>query len=87
MNPDEMKTSSPTDLAQHIEAVVDDPILALSAIGALRGWLDQREATVVKMARSEGFSWQGIATAVGRSKQAVWEKYQSPADPSDIINS
>ena len=78
--------ASPTALVQHIEPVVDDPVLALSAIGALRGWLDRREATVVKMARHEGFSWQSIATAVGRSKQAVWEKYQNPADPSYMID-
>jgi len=76
----------PHGLVHHIETPVDDPLLALSAMGALRGWLDKREAAVVKMARHEGFSWQGIATAVGRSKQAVWEKYQNPADPSDIIN-
>jgi len=75
----------PSVLAQLIEENTDDPPLALSAIGALRRWLDGLEEDLVNKARIEGLSWHGIGTYLGRSKQAVWEKYRDP-DPRDTIN-
>ena len=36
------------------------------------------EEDLVNKARVEGWSWFGIAEALGRSRQAVWEKYQRP---------
>ena len=74
---------SPHELLHHAEEPVHDPTLALAAIGALRKWLEEREETLIRAARSDGHSWQGIATFLGRSKQAVWEKYRNPADSSD----
>jgi hypothetical protein len=62
----------------------DDPIIALEAIGNVRRWLDQREYHFVTAAREEGRSWQGIGEALGRSRQAVWQRYRNPSDPSDV---
>jgi glycyl-tRNA synthetase alpha subunit len=76
----------PHGLVHHIEGNTEDPSLALAAIGALRVWLDKMEVDTVYMARIEGLSWQGIATMLRRSKQAVWEKYRNPGDSSDTVN-
>jgi hypothetical protein len=64
----------------------DNPFDALTAISVLRRWLDLREFEMVRIAREEGVSWHGIAGALGRSKQAVWERFRNPLDPSDRID-
>jgi hypothetical protein len=76
----------PSTLVAHVEENTDDPRVALSAIGVLRSWLDEMEEDLVNKARIEGLSWFGIGTLLGRSKQAVWEKYRDPIDPRDNPN-
>ena len=79
-----MAKAKDTDPGVLVQLVGDtNPTLALSAVGALRVWLDEVEGPLVSRARDEGHSWHGIATALRRTKQGVWEKYRNPADSSD----
>ena len=75
------KDTDPGVLVQLVEDT--DPTLALSAVGSLHRWLDEVEGPLVRRARHEGHSWHGIAIALGRTKQGVWERYRNPADSSD----
>jgi hypothetical protein len=59
-----------------------DPFLDLERVGVLRLWLDDIEEELVLKARVEGMSWAEIGSNLGRSKQAVWEKYRDPQDGS-----
>ena len=68
-----------------IESSPRDPIQALTAVGELRRWLAMQEQHFVALAREEGFSWSGIAGALGQSSQSVSERYGS-ADPGDIVS-
>jgi hypothetical protein len=71
------------ELLRRIRDEPGDPTVSLSAIREIRTWLDIRELHFVERARSEGLSWHGIAKHLGRSKQAVWERYRNPSDSSD----
>lgn len=53
----------------------DDPLVALRAVRQLRLEVERREASLVRVARTRGFGWQMIATALGVSRQAVHKKY------------
>lgn len=54
-----------------------DPKSALSAMGILQHWLAKREESLVQEARVKGASWADIARLLGRSRQAVWERYRA----------
>lgn len=57
-------------------AAEPDPAVALPALRLLREWADQREGAVVSAAREAGWSWGAIASALGRSRQGLWERYR-----------
>lgn len=54
----------------------------LQALSYLRDQVERivelEEADIVEAARKEGVSWSEIATALGRTKQAVWKQYANP---------
>ncbi len=52
-----------------------DPAVGLRAVVALRRLLEELERLHVDSARDQGWSWQGIATALGVSRQSVHEKH------------
>lgn len=52
-----------------------DPEVGLRAVAALRRLVEQLEDLQVANARSAGWSWAEIATALGVSKQAVHKKH------------
>ena len=52
-----------------------DPRTGLRAVRALRRLLEHLEATQVRRARDEGWSWQEIANALDVSRQAVHKKH------------
>jgi hypothetical protein len=54
-----------------------DPENALAALGVLQHWLAKREEGLVHEARDKGASWGDIARLLGRSRQAVWERYRA----------
>jgi hypothetical protein len=60
----------------------EDPLPTLEAIGFLQRWLSEMEDDFVLKAVAEGHTWAQIGKALGRSKQAVWEKHHDPQDTS-----
>lgn len=52
-----------------------DPAVGLRAVAALRRLVEQLEDLQVASARTHGWSWAEIATALGVSKQAVHKKH------------
>jgi hypothetical protein len=52
-----------------------DPAVGLQAVRALRRLEERLEGIHVANARAKGWSWQGIADALGVSRQAVHQKY------------
>jgi hypothetical protein len=62
-------------------AAHDDPEIGLAAVVALRQLLDQLEALQVASARSHGWTWERIATALGITRQSVHKKYATRRRP------
>ena len=58
-----------------------DPEVSLRAVAALRGLLEVLEALQVDNARTQGWSWQQIASRLGVTKQAVHQKH-GPRSPT-----
>lgn len=54
----------------------DNPLSALTEIAGRRRELDSEEYLLVLQARAAGVTWQGIAAALGVSKQAVHKKFR-----------
>ncbi len=54
----------------------DDPALGLRAVRSLRELADRLETLQVEHARSLGWSWQEVASALGVTRQAVHKKYR-----------
>ena len=65
------------DVAVELAGKVDsrDPAEGLRAVAALGRLLERLEALHVANARSQGWSWQAIADALGVTKQTVHRKH------------
>ena len=65
----------------------DEALDALDDVGTLRRLLDQAELQAVRAARRTGRSWAEIATRLGISRQAAWERWreldEAPTEPDD----
>lgn len=59
------------------ELTNQDPEAGLNAVFALRRLLEELERLHVDSARSHGWSWQSIASALAVSRQSVHEKHAS----------
>ena len=57
------------------DAASADPAVGLAAVASLRLLLETLEQLQVEHARTQGWSWQRIAEALGVSKQAAHKKY------------
>ena len=55
-----------------------DPIEVLSAVASFQQYFAAVENEAVKVARSQGRSWQEIGAALGRTRQALWQRAGSP---------
>lgn len=52
-----------------------DPAVGLRSVAALRALLERLEELQVENARTQGWSWEQIAGALGVTKQAVHKKH------------
>jgi hypothetical protein len=59
------------------KALPVDPLEALKEIVRCEKQLDKLRLDRVKVARSQGASWEDIALALGMSRQSAWEYYTS----------
>lgn len=75
-------TMAPSALLDFVlKEQVSSPIATLGAVGRLQALLSDIEDMAVLSARAADISWSKIAEAVGRSKQAVWEKHRPDGNP------
>ncbi|GGM35604.1 hypothetical protein [Microbacterium saperdae] len=65
-----------------IAADTSDPRAGLRAVASLRRLADTLELRQVEAALRAGISWQGIADALGVTRQAVHKKHAKRIDPS-----
>lgn len=65
--------TSMTELAVAVDS--PDPAAGLAAVAALRKLADELEALHVRNARTLGWSWQAIASALGVRRQSVHKKH------------
>ncbi len=59
-----------------------DPIEVLRAISAFQKYFAAIEKEAVKVARSQNRTWHEIGAALGRSRQAIWQRAASGVDES-----
>lgn len=69
------------ELVLVIDGTTIDPLVVLRAVGHLQSLLSDKEDMAVLRARANNLPWAKIAKAVGRSKQAVWEKHRPGGNP------
>jgi hypothetical protein len=62
------------DLSEQIRST--DPAVGLRAVGALHRLAEQVEASQVRAARTQGWTWEQIGDALGVSRQSVHAKYR-----------
>ncbi|MFT3876730.1 MAG: helix-turn-helix domain-containing protein [Propioniciclava sp.] len=69
---------------QVVEVAADtrDPRAGLRAVASLRALTERLELAQVEAGLRAGMSWQGVADALGVSRQAVHKKYAKRIDPS-----
>lgn len=55
-----------------------DPVEVLIATAAFQKYFGAIEKEAIKVARAQGRTWQEIASALGRTRQALWQRVGSP---------
>jgi len=70
-----MLTAMETTLEIAEGAASSDPEVGLRAVAALRALTERLEILQVENARELGWSWQGIASRLGVTKQTVHRKH------------
>lgn len=63
------------DNARYIINNATNPFLVLRGFAMIRPCLDDLELLAVRDAREMGYSWEKIADAMLRQRQAVWKEY------------
>lgn len=66
-------TMARDDLSAQLHST--DPAVGLRAVGALHRLAEQVEASHVRLARQQGWSWEQIGDALGVSRQSIHAKY------------
>lgn len=59
-----------------------DPVEVLRAISAFQKYFAAIEKEAVRVARAQNRTWHEIGAALGRSRQAVWQRASSRVDTS-----
>ena len=65
------------DSAAYTLRHADDPLLVLRALAELRDVREQLEVWAARDAREQGHSWQELAEALRRPRQAVHRKHRN----------
>lgn len=65
-----------------VAADTSDPRAGLRAIASLRALTERLELAQVEAGLSAGINWQGIAEALGVSRQAAHKKFARKVNPS-----
>ena len=73
---------SPAEIADDVES--DNPTRSLLALRYLAVNMDGWETAAVARAREAGWSWERIATVLGRTRQSVWSKHRETEPVSPI---
>lgn len=62
-----------------------EPIEVLRAAARFQDYFGAVEREAIKAARARGRTWEEIGQAVGRSRQAVWQRFRDRArlDPAE----
>ncbi|AZS45220.1 MULTISPECIES: hypothetical protein [Microbacterium] len=68
--------------AIEVASDTSDPKAGLRAVASLRVLADTLELRQVEAALRAGMTWQGVADALGVTRQAVHKKYAKRIDPS-----
>jgi hypothetical protein len=68
------ETRTTAQMAEDLDSA--DPTRALLAVRHVTEHLDAWEATAVARAREADWSWERIATVLGRKRQSVWSKHR-----------
>ena len=63
-----------------------DPVEVLRAISAFQRYFAAIEKEAVKVARAQNRTWHEIGAALGRLRQAVWQRAASRADESKVAD-
>jgi CRP-like cAMP-binding protein len=71
-------------LLRRLESYPNFPLNALETVVELRTCLDQIERRAVESARERGATWEDIATAVGVSRQAIYQKYRNHREDAAV---
>ncbi|SCY57342.1 hypothetical protein SAMN05216488_2364 [Microbacterium sp. LKL04] len=71
-----------TPRAIDVASDTTDPRAGLRAVASLRILADTLELRQVEAALRTGMSWQGVADALGVTRQAVHKKYAKRIDPT-----
>jgi hypothetical protein len=71
------------DSAAYTLRHADEPLLVLRALAELRDVREQLELWAVRDARARGHSWQELAEALRRPRQAVHRKHRDAAENGD----
>jgi hypothetical protein len=70
-------------LRQNPEA---DPIEVLRAVSSFQQYFAAIEKEAVRVARSQRHTWNEIGAALGRSRQAIWQRAASRPDGSKRVD-
>lgn len=56
---------------------VEEPLQGIAAVAMVSGSLAAIQLDLVRLARSQGATWQQVADTLGISRQAAWERFSA----------
>ena len=63
-------------------ATEPDPLTCIEKITEMRGWVEDVLAEYVADARLSGHGWDAIATSLGVTRQAAWQRFHTVVEPA-----
>lgn len=75
------------DNARYIVNNATNPFLALRGLALMNPEIEKLELAAIRDARALGYSWEKIAEAMMRQRQAVWKQYAALLNEPDAMES